>query len=209
MYRDRIQVIWKRQLAALSDSGDRAAAGDGAGGPSEVDDTTPAKTNEKEKKKLDDGGGDSDSEDEEDFAAAMEEEMMDRADANQLVADQVGESEGMRGESLRMAMQDQESGQEALELARLRRQAAEADKARAGLSAADGNDGPQTIKRDRPHRVVRRRITKTHPDGRQTTTFKFIIHASEVGEIMARLVHEKKERARPTERPTYPPDEKQ
>lgn len=209
MYRDRIQVIWKRQIAALSDSGDRAIAGDGGGAASEVDDATAAKPNENEKKKSDSGAGDSDSEDEEDFAAAMEEEMMDRADANQLVADQVGEGAGMRGESLRMAMQDQESGQEALELARLRRQAAEADKARAGLSAADGNEASQPRKRDRPHRVVRRRITKTHPDGRQTTTFKFIVHASEVGEVMARLVHEKKETARPTERTVYPPDEKQ
>jgi hypothetical protein len=209
MYRDRIQVIWKRQLAALADSGDRASAGDGGGASSEVDDAASAKSNDNEKKKNDGADGDSDSEDEEDFAAAMEEEMMDRADANQLVADQVGDGAGVRGESLRMAMQDQESGQEALELARFRRQAAEADKARAGLSAANGNEAPQQHKRDRPHRVVRRRITKTYPDGRQTTTFKFIVHASEVGEIMARLVHEKKERPRPTERPVYPPDERQ
>lgn len=200
MYRDRIQVIWKRQIAALSDPGDRVSAGDGGGAPADVDDAATAKSGDK--KKDDTGDDDSDLEDEDDFAAEMEEEMMDRADATRIVAEQGGDE----GRIKARMMQDQDLT-DAKNLVNLKKEKAEARAAREGLT---GNDDmllkePSGFKR----KVVRRRITKTYPDGKVVTSFKFIVHAEEVGKIMARLQHEKKEVPKITDRPDYPPDERQ
>lgn len=48
-------------------------------------------------------------------------------------------------------------------------------------------------------KVIRRRITQTHPDGKQTTLFKFICNPKEVGEIMAKLESQEKEPKRKAE----------
>jgi hypothetical protein len=61
-------------------------------------------------------------------------------------------------------------------------------------------------------KIIRKRITKTYPDGRQTTTFKFIVHPQEVGQAIARLNKELESGNLPRRlhlRPEYPPDEKQ
>ena len=53
---------------------------------------------------------------------------------------------------------------------------------------------------------------KTYPDGRQTTTFKFILNPQEVGQVMARLAKEAENGILPQRtyvRPDYQPDEKQ
>jgi len=194
MYRDRIQVIWKRQIAALSDPGDRAT-GDGAG--AEADEVAAKGT----EKNTDDADDDSDMEDEDDFAAEMEEELMDRADATKIVAAQGGDEGRMRAR----LMEDQDLT-DAKNLVNLKKEKAEARAA--GLLMDDEmRSAEQTSGFKR--KVVRRRITKTYPDGRVVTTFKFIVHAEEVGKIMARLAHEKKEKKDITERPEYPPDERQ
>jgi transcription initiation factor TFIID subunit 1 len=206
MYRDRIQVIWKRQIAALSaDLVSGVAIGSEGGALSEADDLVSAKSGDAKKDNR--ANGDSDSDDDEDFAAAMEEEMMDRADANQLVAAQTGEGTGVSGE-LRSAIQDQDLTKDARELAALKRRKAEERAAREGLSTLTDEKmqhNPLPFNR----KIVRKRITKTYPDGRQITTFKFIVHPEEVGKIIDRLSEQKNDSRRPTEQPDYPPDEKQ
>mmetsp|Transcript_17160 Transcript_17160/g.41757 ORF Transcript_17160/g.41757 Transcript_17160/m.41757 type:complete len:1420 (+) Transcript_17160:199-4458(+) len=199
MYRDRIQVIWKRQIASLSDSGDRAIAGDAGGASADADDVAAKGA---DKKKDDTADDDSDLDDEDDFAAEMEEEMMDRADATKIVAAQGGDEGRMRAR-----MMEDEDLTDAKNLVNLKKEKAEARAAREGLTM--NKDVPSTAPPGFKRKVVRRRITKTHPDGRVVTTFKFIVHAEEVGKIMARLQHEKKEKKDIADRPEYPPDEKQ
>lgn len=45
-------------------------------------------------------------------------------------------------------------------------------------------------------KVIRKKIVKTFPDGRQTTTFKFIVRPAEVGKLLARI-GEKREIQKP------------
>ena len=187
MYAERIKVIWKREIAALSAPGDRAM---GAAADADVETETnagseapPRKTADTEK---DDSGSDSDVDD---FEAALEDEMADRTEANQLVAEHArgGDSEGGLSQ-LRAATQNQALTKEALEYRALMRQREEEREAKEGLKSKKpgGNSFPSgAFMGDR--KVIRKRITKTHPDGRQTTTFKFILHPEEVGKIMARL----------------------
>ena len=215
MYRDRIQVIWKRQLAALSiDPAEGRASGiDGGAGATEGGEVAAART-EQAKKKDDADKEESDSESEDDdFAAAMEEEMMDRPETNMLVAAQAREAGGGGGDgslgNLRNAAQDKDLSKDARELAALKRQREEERTAREGLSSLAPSE--QTG-RNMPlinRKIIRKRITKTHPDGRVVTTFKFIVHPEEVGQVMARLQQQEDDRPRAKDRPEYPPDEKQ
>jgi transcription initiation factor TFIID subunit 1 len=86
MYHDRIQVIWKRQLAALSmDTSDKTGGGTGPGGLGTVeiiaDDAVTAEGAQlkgTQKIEKDDESSDSDSDDDDDLAAALEEEMIHR-----------------------------------------------------------------------------------------------------------------------------------
>jgi len=130
VYRKRIQVIWKRQIAALSSlaegggaageagSGGVDATGVGAGDP-DADPSAAAAggagaTNKAAKNQDKKEDSDSDSDDDDDFAATFEEEMMDRSETNQLVAAHArgGESGDMEREQglgqLRAAAQDQD-----------------------------------------------------------------------------------------------------
>jgi hypothetical protein len=215
MYRDRIQVIWKRQLAALSidTTGGGAAGIDAGNGGAEAGDGTAA-GNDQQKKKDDADKEDSDSESEDDdFAAAMEEEMMDRPETNMLVAAQAREGGGAGGDGslgqLRNAAQDQDLSKDARELAALMRQREEERLAREGLSTLTPSEpGARNLPLIN-RKIIRKRITKTHPDGRQVTTFKFIVHPEQVGQVMARLQQKDEYRPRVRDRPDYPPDEKQ
>jgi hypothetical protein len=191
IYSERIKVIWKRQIAALSTPGDRLL--EAGGGDGELMDTdvaasatdAPAKSGEVDKDDSDDDT------DDDDFAAALEDEMVDRTEANQLVVAHArgGENEGGLSQ-IRTATQDHDLTKDAIELAALKRQREEERVAKDGLKSKPIVDSfvPGVFTSDR--KVIRRRITKTHPDGRQTTTFKFILHPEEVGRIMARLQQE-------------------
>lgn len=213
MYRDRIQVIWKRELAALSVDPSDARAGEGGGDIADVGDDA-ATGNDQAKTAENDDKEESDSESEDDdFAAAMEEEMMDRSEANMLVAAQAREAGGTVGETalgqLHNATQDQDLSKDARELAALKRQREEERLARAGLSSLP----PAEQGRQMPilnRKIIRKKILKTHPDGRQTITFKFVVHPEEVGQTMARLAQQDtSDRQRLRNRPEYSSDEKQ
>lgn len=191
MYRDRIQVIWRRQIAALSmDLGDKGmgvSGPDGAGGAAEGEgDGVGAASAQKKKDESDNDDSDSDSDD--DLADELEEEMMDRTEANQLVAAHTGAGDtgGALGH-LRAAAQDKDLTKDARELAALKRQREEERQAQEGFQSMRPKDGGMGSVAGVNRKVIRKRITKTYPDGRQTTTFKFILHPEEVGKIMARL----------------------
>jgi Bromodomain len=113
--------------------------------------------------------------------------MADRTETNQLVVAhaRVGENEGLS--QIRAATHDADLTKDARELAALKRQREEERVAKEGLKAKPAIDMVGLALTATDRKVVRRRITKTHPDGRQTTTFKFILHPDEVGRVMARL----------------------
>lgn len=204
VYSERIKVIWKRQIAALSAPGSSGAAGADA-------DETDANigSDEKQKKPTDtekDESG-SDSEDYDDFEANLEDEMTDRNEANQIVADHAARGGGGTLSQIRAATQDQNLTKEAQELAALKKQREQEREAKIGFAKQPDDMGLNAYPRDR--KIIRQRITKTHPDGRQTTTFKFILDPKEVGTIMARLQEDpKKEKPRETPKYEYGADEK-
>ena len=204
MYRDRIQVIWKRQLAALAadNAGDGRASGDGPTGSGDVDEAVQTKVAQASK----DTGGDSSSEsDDDDFEASMELEMMDRPETNQLVAAHAGAGGAAAGGALRNATQDQV--QDARELAALKRQQEEERAQREGFSVITPAEHTKSMIN---RKIVRRRLIKTYPDGRQTVTFKYVTNPEEVGQIESKLVLQKPQNRRKTwERPEYIPDDKQ
>lgn len=171
----------------MSAPGDRALEAAGAGG--EVVEAESAPGSEAQKKSADTEKEDSeDDSDDDDLEARLFDEMADGSEANQLVAAHArgGEGDGGLGQ-IRAATQDQDLTKDARELAALKRQREEERVAKEGLKARPAVESfaPGVFAADR--KVIRRRITKTHPDGRQTTTFKFILHPEEVGKIMARL----------------------
>jgi hypothetical protein len=195
MYAERIKIIWKRQLAALSISGDRTMevsgtesniAGEDAEAASQPGPESIQKKSLESASKVD---SDSDSDDDDDLAADLVNEMMDTSTVNQLVSSQTrgGERDSGLGQ-LRAAAQDQDLTKDARAFAALKRQHDEERKAQVGLSTMTTGTGAYSISGLAPNqKVIRKRITRTNADGRQTTTFKFILHPEEVGKIMARL----------------------
>jgi len=215
MYRKRIQLIWRRQIAALSAEGDKGTENEVPA--LEAEPKTGVEPKKEKAKKAIDGKKDEsyfdDDDDDDELAAELEEEMMDRSEANQLVAQHARGAldEGRLGQ-LRAATRDQEMNKDAAELAALKRQREEERAAQVGLHAV-GEDVQTSASLAPNRKVIRKRITKTDPDGRQTTTFKFILHPEEVGKIMARLAEKRdEEQARPSRsreiKYEHSPDEK-
>lgn len=209
MYRDRINLIWKREIAALSsETSDARGGGDGTGpNQQEVDDAAARAAQKKKEEAAKEDSSDSESDDD-DFAADLEEEMMDRTEANQLVAGQT-EGDASLG-ALRNATQDADLSKDARELAALKREREEEKAALSALTPAQRSAAEQGANVNR--KIIRKRITKTFPDGRQVTTFKFILNPQEVGTSMARLSKEAEEGKYPKRshmRPEYAPDPKQ
>jgi len=213
MYRARIQEIWKRQLAALTSDALDGRAGDGGGDAGDIGDDTGGR-GDVAKKNDDPDKDESGSEyDDDDYAADLEEEMMDRPEANVLVAAQARDAGGGGGEvslnQLRNAAQDKDFSNDARELAALKRRNEEERLTREGLAAI----APTEHGRPMPvlnRKIIRKKIIKTHPDGRQTISFKFIVHPEEVGKVMARLAQQDtSDRMRFRDRSEYPQDERQ
>ncbi|KAL3924006.1 MAG: hypothetical protein SGILL_001307 [Bacillariaceae sp.] len=208
MYRDRINLIWKREIAALaSETSDARGTGDGAeSSTAEANEAAGRATQKKNEVTAKEDSSDSESDDD-DFAADLEEEMMDRTEANQLVAGQAGGDASLG--QLRNATQDVDMNKDARELAALQRQRQEEREALSALTPADRTAAEgANINR----KIIRKRITRTYPDGRQTTTFKFIMNPQEVGQVMHRLTQEADKGIFPHRthmRPEYQPDEKQ
>lgn len=192
MYRDRIQEIWRRQVTALSqgDPGDKVggeigdnAGADGTGAPS-------AAAGAQAKK---DESSDSDSEMDglDDLADELEQDMMNQSEANQLLTAHAGGAAGGKGAIRGAAAQDNELNKDARDFTAFRRELEEEKAAQEGMQAASVGDVERHVAAMANRKVIRKKITKTFPDGRQTTTFKFILHPEEVGKIEARLAQNK------------------
>lgn len=128
---------------------------------------------------------DSDYEDD-DLVAEIEEEMNNQPEANRLAASR--KSDTNDGDE-----------KDAHDFAALMKQREEERAAQVDFNSSTGGKqfgaSAGIVKR----KVVRRRITKTHPDGKQTTIFQFICEPNQVGEIMAKLENQEKEIKRKTE----------
>jgi transcription initiation factor TFIID subunit 1 len=188
MYRDRVQTIWGRQIAWLSsDAFDKAGVSAvDASAPSTDGDADLAGSHGAQAKKAEVDKDSSDDSDDDDFAAALEDEMMDRAETNQLVAAHAGGADNAALGQLRAATQDQDLSKDARDLAALKRQREEERAAQEGFQTLRPADERFASAPGVKRKVIKKIIRKTHPDGRQTTTFKFILHPEEVGVIMAR-----------------------
>ena len=188
IYSERIKVIWKRQIAALSAAGDRSLDMTGGDGDIADNDANAAGTDAHAKANDMENDDSEDDTDEDEFVTALEDEMGDRTEANQLVVAHTrgGEGDGGLGQ-IWNATQNQDLTKDARELAALKRQREEERVAKEGLKAKSSVDAMTQGIFTSDRKVIRRRIIKTHPDGRQTTTFKYILHPEEVGRVMARL----------------------
>lgn len=179
MYRDRVQEIWRRQRAALSTDAGTFDTDKKVSSTPAVDKTDAADTSKQE---LEDDVDESDSDSDDDYEAMLEEAMMDGREANRIVADQ------FRGDSVgpvnRLAG-DGELRDDARELAAFRRQQEEERVAKEGLLSTDfgGFDKKNISMANR--KCVRRKITKTYPDGTQRVTFEFIVAPEEVENVVA------------------------
>eukprot|EP00816_Leptocylindrus_hargravesii_P003416 CAMPEP_0196808958 /NCGR_PEP_ID=MMETSP1362-20130617/8928_1 /TAXON_ID=163516 /ORGANISM="Leptocylindrus danicus, Strain CCMP1856" /LENGTH=1553 /DNA_ID=CAMNT_0042183479 /DNA_START=42 /DNA_END=4703 /DNA_ORIENTATION=- len=162
MYRQRIQEIWRRQIDALSsDPGDLLAKSSA---------TSEAGTE-------DDDDDDLSSDD--DFAKDLEDEMMDVRKTNEILQ----ETTGLAG---RKANQNKEMSGDARDLVALQRDLKEERAVEEGLAKKDKmKDDSAAPIIDPDRKVVRRKITRMHPDGTTTVTFKFIISQSEVDNVIA------------------------
>ena len=196
MYRERIQEIWRRQRNSLStDAGNLEIVR--APEKTTADEGGEAEKSSALDKQLEKDMRDSDSDsDDEDFEATFEEDFMDLKMTNQLVSAQTG---GDGGPTRSQATRDNESGElsqeDARELAALKRQREEERQAQEGLLGKSGA-GPNSLEskksgaiaraqNNKGRKVIRRRVTKRHPDGTQTTTFKFVTQPAEVEKIIS------------------------
>eukprot|EP00536_Pseudo-nitzschia_multiseries_P002842 jgi/Psemu1/322735/estExt_fgenesh1_pg.C_390042 len=208
IYRERIQVIWRRQIDALSrDNGDGRAGGDDADGAAEADEAAARAAAQQKKDAAGKDDSDSDSDEGDDFADDFAEEMMDQTEVNQIVAGQTG-AEASLGQ-LRSATQDKDISSDARDLAALKRQREEERVAHEGITSRTPIQSA-AIGVHQHRKVIRQRVTKTYPDGRSVTTFKFIVKPEEVAQVRARLAKDDFEQPRRSyERPNYETDAKQ
>jgi len=183
MYRDRIQEIWRRQRSALStDVGDLRTVGQEGSivtgdVESKVGDPAENVSPQKKSKVPKDDDSDSDESDDEDLVAMLEEDMMDVRQTNQLVAAHQ-KADG--------STNSQDLTKDAREFAALKRQREEERAAKEGFDKNSASESAPVKKLSMiGQKVIRRTIIKRFPDGRQTTSFKFIIAPDEVEGIIA------------------------
>lgn len=167
-YQQRIQTIWNRQRTSLSsDAGDLRQAGQSGEGDGEDDGVALSEAVSPTKKvKEAPNTSDDDSEDE-GLEAMLMDDFQDERAGSQFLASQKDTTE--------------ESKQDARDLAALRRNQEEQKATQDGISHAA--KAAPTNRSMVGKKVVRRRITKTHADGTQTITFKFIFAEDEIEKV--------------------------
>jgi len=193
MYRDRIQEIWRRQRTALG------TLGAGIEVPSVAVAAVPEL--DAQPKKDGDVKDDVDMDDSDDYSDAdslddlLKSDFMDVKKTNQILAETGGGGVG-KAANQRVREDTQEMAKDARDFAALMREKEEEKKAQEGLlKRPEKNEGNMKASQqisdvNKGRKVIRRRITRTHPDGTQTTTFKFIVRPDEVDKI----IHQKKKK---------------
>lgn len=150
-YKQRIQEIWRRQIAALSsvDAGNELAERSDSAIGSSKKDASGADTSDEGKEKVDNTSDSSDDdEDDDDFGAMLEMDMLNAGEANRLMKEHG--DHGTQGLS-----------KDARELAALQRQREEERAMQEGLDqkSSGGIDIPK-----KKFKVIRRKITKVRQD---------------------------------------------
>lgn len=184
-YRKKIQTIWKRQIASLSADATEKGGVDVDGADATGANENEARANAQEQKKAeaqDDSDDDSDDFDDDELVAELEEQMTTAPGVTSLATS-------------RKTDETDVDAKEAHELALLMKQREEERAAHEDFNTGGPAGGKQLAAlAGQPRRkVIRRKITKTHPDGTQKTIFKFICEPSEAGKIMAKLDSQEKE----------------
>lgn len=186
-YKERIQEIWRRQIVALTaDAGnnDLAARSDLAIGSVSAKDANEVNGGGSDSgKEKEDGSNDSDSSEDDDFAAMMEMEMSNTGEANRLMTAQL-QGDGDTPMRAIGALDSQELSKDAREFAALQRQRKEElamtrDQKSGAARMDQKGSGPK-----KKFKVIRRKITKTRPDGTEIVTFEFIVNRDKVDEII-------------------------
>jgi len=186
-YRKKIQTIWRRQIASLSadatEKGGVDGDGDGAdtAGASENEARAAALEQQKKEEAKDDSDDDSDDADDDDLVDELRESMAGAGAA--------GPTASFKADGAHVDEKD------AQDLALLLRQRDEEKAAHHDFNTGGPAGGKQfaSLVGGVKRKVIRRKITKTHPDGTQKTIFKFICEPSEAGTIMAKLDSKEKE----------------
>ncbi|VEU39825.1 unnamed protein product [Pseudo-nitzschia multistriata] len=201
-YTDRIQVIWKSQIDALSSRpGDGRAEEDNGDAQSDGEEAAQQKKEAAAK-------DDSDDSDDDDFLKGLEQDLIVQSKANQLVAGQSGGDASLG--QLHLATQDQAINNDARDLAAFQRQRNEERAAQEGMTSHSPTRSPGVGAPQVNRKVIRQRVTKTYPTGHSITVFKFIVKPEEVGQNLARMNREEYDPPKKSYvRPDYMPDEKQ
>lgn len=143
-YKQRIQEIWRRQIASLSaDAGNELAARSDLGSGSSAKDKEDTDVGSDAEKEKEDGSDSSDEDD--DFLMEMEMDMANTGEANRLMKEQVG------------AHGSSELSKDAREFAALQRQREEERAMQEGLKGSALGMGDKPKKK---FKVVRRKIIK-------------------------------------------------
>jgi len=196
IYKERVQEIWRRQIAALSaDPGNEVVRSESAIGA--VKDSNEVEGANKSGADKDIASDDSDDEDD-DFAAMLEMDMTSLGDANRLLAAQLNESGDGSMRTIGRSLDTQELSKDAREFAALQRQREEERAMQDGLDKKS-TLGPDNTKRKK-FKCIRRKITKTHPDGTQSVTFEFVVHRDKVEEIMERMKKDDQDKKKQAEK---------
>lgn len=184
-YKQRIQEIWRRQLAAL---GGDSISSDQAVVATKDTNYSDAKEADQEKHEA------SSDEEDADFAAMMEMEMENTGNANRMVADHFRSDVGVLGiRSIGQSLDTEGLSQEARELAAFQRQREEERAIQEGLGQVAPGGDPKAKKK---YKCIRRKVTKTNPDGTQVVTFEFIVHKEKVDTIIEKM-RQKEENEKP------------
>jgi len=174
-YKERIQEISRRQVVALSaEAGSSELAMQAEMDAENAKDTNDADVGSDVGKDKDDDK--SDSSDDDDFFAEMEMEMTNTNEANRLVS-------GLRADGGGKGLDAQALSKDAREFAALQRQREEERAMQNDLDHKLGGTGHMPKKKSK---VIRRKITKTRPDGVQTVSFEFIVNREKVDDIIAK-----------------------
>lgn len=185
MYKERIQEIWRRQIAALT-----------ADGNSEATRAVSAIGSTDNAAKVD-GGSDTEKGDEpedsdesdDDFLNSMEMELANAGETNKLLNDQLNgdDDEGNHMRSLGRTFDTQDMSKDARELAALQRSREEERAIQEGFGSKKSDANRLLKKKFKGQKCIRRRVTRTHPDGTQVVTFEFIVKKDKVDEIVSKL----------------------
>ncbi|KAL7540002.1 hypothetical protein ACHAXR_010808 [Thalassiosira sp. AJA248-18] len=182
-YKQRIQEIWRRQIAALSaDAGNELAARSELAIGSSAKDTNDVEGGSDTGKEKADGSNSDSSDEDDDFLAEMEMDMTNTGEANRLVTALSGDTP-MRAMG---AHDNQELSKDAREFAALQREREQEREMQEGLDQKSSALGMGEKPKKKLFKVIRRKITKTRPDGTQTITFEFIVNREKVEEIITK-----------------------